>query len=271
MNRHTKLRLARFSQHHLESMDLEKDCVNHMKSLESEMPLETARAYLGRFGLSGELATKPVKFLSGGQKSRLAFAELAWRQPHIMLLDEPTNHLDLETIEALAMALNNFEGGVVLVSHDERLISLVVDEIWQVKKGDMTKNPPEPGYVRVFNGSFEEYKEMLRKEFEGGSLLTNKKKAERRERELAEKAAKKNGGAAPAAAPAPPPAKPAGTITLERPKGGEGEDASAPRTVDPPVGMKPLSTMTSATGGYVPPHLRNKAPPADVKDAWDDD
>ena len=203
VNRHTKLRLARFSQHHLESMDLEKDCVNHMKSLESEMPLETARAYLGRFGLSGELATKPVKFLSGGQKSRLAFAELAWRQPHIMLLDEPTNHLDLETIEALAMALNNFEGGVVLVSHDERLISLVVDEIWQVKKGDMTKNPPEPGYVRVFNGSFEEYKEMLRKEFEGGSLLTNKKKAERRERELAEKAAKKNGGAAPAAAPAP--------------------------------------------------------------------
>jgi ATP-binding cassette subfamily F protein 2 len=182
VNRHTKLRLARFSQHHLESMNLEEDCVAHMKSLDSEMPLEEARAYLGRFGLSGELATKPVKFLSGGQKSRLAFAELAWKQPHIMLLDEPTNHLDLETIEALAMALNNFEGGVVLVSHDERLISLVVDEIWQVKKGDMEKDPPEPGYVRVFNGSFEEYKERLRREFEGGSLLTNKKKAERREK-----------------------------------------------------------------------------------------
>ncbi|ACO66328.1 ATP-binding cassette superfamily [Micromonas commoda] len=145
VNRHTKLRLARFSQHHLESMNLEEDCVFHMKSLDNEMPLEEARAYLGRFGLSGELATKPVKFLSGGQKSRLAFAELAWKQPHIMLLDEPTNHLDLETIEALAMALNNFEGGVVLVSHDERLISLVVDEIWQVKKGDMEKDPPEPG------------------------------------------------------------------------------------------------------------------------------
>ena len=87
VNRHTKLRLARFSQHHLESMDLEQDCVAHMKSLDAEMPLETARAYLGRFGLSGELATKPVKFLSGGQKSRLAFAELAWKQPDIMLLD----------------------------------------------------------------------------------------------------------------------------------------------------------------------------------------
>ena len=256
VNRHTKLRLARFSQHHLETMNLEEDCVCHMKGLDSEMPLEEARAYLGRFGLrrvlfltlvpirprrrgerrslrtfagaslrpgslafnprprrlstplltpfnstpisslvwtitlSGELATKPVKFLSGGQKSRLAFAELAWRQPHIMLLDEPTNHLDLETIEALAMALNKFEGGVVLVSHDERLISLVVDEIWQVVKGDMTSDPQRPGCVKVFNGSFEEYKEMLRREFEGGSLLTNKKKAERRAKE--EKEAKRS-------------------------------------------------------------------------------
>ena len=97
----------------LEASLLKRDA--HMKSLDAEMPLETARAYLGRFGLSGELATKPIGVLSGGQKSRLAFAELAWKQPHIMLLDEPTNHLDLETIEALAMALNNFEGGVVLI------------------------------------------------------------------------------------------------------------------------------------------------------------
>ena len=282
VNRHTKLRLARFSQHHLESMNLDEDCVFHMKSLDNEMPLEEARAYLGRFGLSGELATKPVKFLSGGQKSRLAFAELAWKQPHIMLLDEPTNHLDLETIEALAMALNNFEGGVVLVSHDERLISLVVDEIWQVKKGDMEKDPPEPGYVRVFNGSFEEYKDKLRREFEGGSLLTNKKKAERREKE--EKERKERAAAAkrqPAAtAPKPnnansnPNPKPAGTITVER-HAGPTADA---RKVEAPSGMQRLSLdgdeaapkeEVKPVGKFVPPHLRRQQ--AGVADAWDED
>ena len=76
----------------------------------------------------------------------MAFAELAWRQPHILLLDEPTNHLDIETIEALAMAINKFEGGVVLVSHDERLISLTADELWHVERrmGDT------PGSLTIF-------------------------------------------------------------------------------------------------------------------------
>ncbi|CAJ1402967.1 unnamed protein product [Effrenium voratum] len=121
-----------------------------------------ARKYLGRFGLHGDLALQPVKFLSGGQKSRLAFAELAWSSPHIMLLDEPTNHLDLETIEGLAMALNKFEGGVVLVSHDDRLVSMVADELWVVTPGPSKEIP---GRVTVFEGSFEEYREMLRSEF----------------------------------------------------------------------------------------------------------
>merc|ERR1719197_289320 len=118
-------------------MDLEKNSVNHMRGLTHEgVSVEEARKYLGRFGLSGDLALNPVGTLSGGQKSRLAFAELAFRGPHILLLDEPTNHLDIETIEALAMALNKFEGGVVLVSHDDRLIELVADELWVVHKGN---------------------------------------------------------------------------------------------------------------------------------------
>mmetsp|Transcript_5114 Transcript_5114/g.15072 ORF Transcript_5114/g.15072 Transcript_5114/m.15072 type:complete len:618 (-) Transcript_5114:35-1888(-) len=171
VSRHAKLQLARFTQHHIDSMDLDQDAVVHMRRLAvggikqdgtSEVTIEEARKYLGRFGLHGDLALQPVRHLSGGQKSRLAFAELAWTAPHLMLLDEPTNHLDLETIEGLAMALNKFEGGVVLVSHDDRLVSLVADELWVVTPGP-TKDVP--GHVTVFEGSFEEYKEMLRSDF----------------------------------------------------------------------------------------------------------
>lgn len=259
INRNTRLRLARFSQHHLENMDAENDCVNHMKRLDEEMPLEEARAYLGRFGLSGELATKPIKFLSGGQKSRLAFAELAWKQPHILLLDEPTNHLDLETIESLAMALNNFEGGVVLVSHDERLISLVVDEIWCVTKGDMKCNPPKPGHVKVFNGSFDEYKAKLRREFEGGSLLTAKKKAEAKEKKNVEQQQTKKEEKVK---------KPVGTLvkdnTFLR------DSATSDPLGTPAASSEEAKKAVACTGGYVPPHLRNKEDQEKIDSAFDD-
>jgi len=171
VRRHSKLSLARFTQHHIEMMDPEQDAVVHMRRLgaggikedgTSEVTVEEARKYLGRFGLQGDLALQPVKHLSGGQKSRLAFAELAWSSPHLLLLDEPTNHLDLETIEGLAMALNKFEGGVVLVSHDDRLVSMIADELWVVMPG---RNKDTPGTVTVFEGSFDEYKDMVRSDF----------------------------------------------------------------------------------------------------------
>jgi len=177
VRRHAKLNLARFTQHHIEMMNPNEDAVSHMRNLgkggikedgTSEVTVEEARKYLGRFGLQADLALLPVKHLSGGQKSRLAFAELAWSTPHLLLLDEPTNHLDLETIEGLAMALNKFEGGVVLVSHDDRLVSLVADELWVVMPG---KSKDKPGSVTVFEGSFEEYKEMLRDEFMAKNMM----------------------------------------------------------------------------------------------------
>lgn len=169
VRRHPKLSMARFTQHHLEMLDGKEDSVTHMRKLSgiredgtSDVTVEEARKYLGRFGLAGDLALQKVETLSGGQKSRLAFAELAWRKPHILLLDEPTNHLDLETIEGLAMALNQFEGGLVLVSHDDRLVSMVADELWVVMPGP--ENTTKPGTVTVFEGSFEEYRESLRDE-----------------------------------------------------------------------------------------------------------
>eukprot|EP00927_Polykrikos_kofoidii_P074106 TRINITY_DN7006_c0_g1_i1.p1 TRINITY_DN7006_c0_g1~~TRINITY_DN7006_c0_g1_i1.p1 ORF type:complete len:656 (-),score=144.33 TRINITY_DN7006_c0_g1_i1:131-1828(-) len=177
VRRHAKLHIARFTQHHVEMMDPEQDAVTHMRRLgggirddgTSDVTVEEARKYLGRFGLQGDLALQPVRCLSGGQKSRLAFAELAWSTPHLLLLDEPTNHLDLETIEGLAMALNKFEGGVVLVSHDDRLVSLVADELWVVMPGP-TKDIP--GTVAVFEGSFDEYKELLRSDFIKKNMTT---------------------------------------------------------------------------------------------------
>ena len=99
----------------------------------------------------------------------MVFVELGLKRTHLLLLDEPTNHLDLETIEALAMALNHFDGGVVFVSHDERLIEMVADELWVVNKGEGGK----PGTVTVWQNSYEAYKEKLQDEFVAAGLVTN--------------------------------------------------------------------------------------------------
>jgi len=95
--------------------------------------------------------------LSDGQRSRVAFSWLAFQQPHLLLLDEPTNHLDIETIDALAMAINNFEGGVVLVSHDFRLINQVAKEIWVCEKKKVTP----------WKGNIMDFKKMLKEKMLG--------------------------------------------------------------------------------------------------------
>lgn len=96
-------------------------------------PAEQYRSYLGRFGVSGDLSLQPLASLSGGQKSRVAFAVMSLQNPNLLILDEPTNHLDVETVESLGEALNAYKGGVILVSHDEQLIKLVCKEMWHVK------------------------------------------------------------------------------------------------------------------------------------------
>lgn len=88
---------------------------------------ETYRGHLGSFGITGNLALRPNYLLSGGQKSRVAFALAVYNNPHVLILDEPTNHLDIDAVNALIIALNNYSGGVVIVSHDQHLISTVCD------------------------------------------------------------------------------------------------------------------------------------------------
>ncbi|XP_026550351.1 ATP-binding cassette sub-family F member 2-like isoform X2 [Notechis scutatus] len=102
---------------------------------------EEMRKIIGRYGLTGKQQVCPIRNLSDGQKCRVCFAWLAWQNPHMLFLDEPTNHLDIETIDALADAINDFEGGMMLVSHDFRLIQQVAQEIWVCEKKTITKWP----------------------------------------------------------------------------------------------------------------------------------
>jgi len=110
------------------------------------------RRFLGRYGLTGKQQTCPIGQLSDGQRSRIIFAWLSFQNPHMLLLDEPTNHLDIETIDALADAINEFNGGMILVSHDFRLINQVAKEIWVC----------EHGTVKKWEGDIFNYKKTLK-------------------------------------------------------------------------------------------------------------
>ncbi|XP_070761674.1 ATP-binding cassette sub-family F member 3 [Enoplosus armatus] len=158
---HRNLKIGYFSQHHVDQLDLN---VCSVELLLNRFPGRTEEEYrhqLGGYGITGELATRPVASLSGGQKSRVAFAQMTMPCPNFYILDEPTNHLDMETIEALAKALNKFKGGVILVSHDERLIRLVCRELWVC----------ENGKVGRIDGGFDEYRDILHEQFKKEGYL----------------------------------------------------------------------------------------------------
>jgi len=151
---HQHLRIARYHQHLTDQLDVELSPLEFMMKQFPDYATkhEEMRKAVGRYGVTGVTQTLAIKNLSDGQKSRVVFAWIAWRQPHLLLLDEPTNHLDIETIDALAFAINQWDGGMVLVSHDFRLISQVAEEIWVCK--DKT--------INVWRGNILEYKEKLR-------------------------------------------------------------------------------------------------------------
>ncbi|KAG1706573.1 hypothetical protein DVH05_001721 [Phytophthora capsici] len=151
---HSKLRIARFSQHFVDVLDLEKTPLEYFRSLFQTKSVEDVRSYLGRYGITGEVQTQIMGQLSDGQKSRVVFAYMAQQNAHMLLLDEPTNHLDMESIDALARAINNFKGGMLLVSHDMRLISQVAKEIWLVENQS----------IRVYQGEISDFKMRVRKQ-----------------------------------------------------------------------------------------------------------
>ena len=129
---HSHLRMAKFTQHFEDVLDLEQNALEWIHALYPKVftKLEMARTWLGRYGCTAKQQEMPMKQLSDGQKARIVFAKLAMDKPHLLMLDEPTNHLDMESIDSLAKMINHFKGGLVLVSHDMRLISQVAKEIW---------------------------------------------------------------------------------------------------------------------------------------------
>lgn len=149
--RSAKVRIAVFSQHHVDGLDLSSNPLLYMMRCFPGVPEQKLRAHLGSFGVTGNLALQPMYTLSGGQKSRVAFAKITFKKPHIILLDEPSNHLDLDAVEALIQGLVLFQGGILMVSHDEHLISGSVEELWVVSEGKATP----------FHGTFHNYKKML--------------------------------------------------------------------------------------------------------------
>jgi len=123
------LRIGYFAQHQLEQLHDELTPVQHLQMLDEQLSEKEARTYLGGFAFHADMATSPVEPFSGGEKARLVLAMIVFQKPNLLLLDEPTNHLDLDMRHALCMALQDFEGAMILVSHDRHLLRTVCDEL----------------------------------------------------------------------------------------------------------------------------------------------
>ncbi|EGR46854.1 hypothetical protein MKX07_003429 [Trichoderma sp. CBMAI-0711] len=148
---HPRLRIGFFAQHHVDSLDLTMSAVSFMAKAYPGRTDEEYRRQLGAFGITGTTGLQKMAQLSGGQKSRVAFACLALTQPHILVLDEPSNHLDIEAMDALAEALNEFQGGVLMVSHDVTMLQTVCTSLWVC----------DGGTVEKFDGTVQQYKKKI--------------------------------------------------------------------------------------------------------------
>ena len=149
---HPDLRIGYFAQHTVESLREGASPMDHLGDIAPGVGSQPLRDFLGKWNFPGNRAFESVDGFSGGERARLALALIAWRKPNVLLLDEPTNHLDLDMREALAEALSDFDGAIVLVSHDRHLIGLVCDTFWRVADGQ----------ALPFDGDLDEYASWLR-------------------------------------------------------------------------------------------------------------
>ncbi|MFQ6372586.1 ABC transporter ATP-binding protein [Shewanella sp. YIC-542] len=145
------LNIGYFAQHQVEYLRLDDTPLQHLQRLAPDNREQELRDFLGGFGFQGDMALSPVRPFSGGEKARLVLALLVWQRPNLLLLDEPTNHLDLDMRHALTVALQDFEGAMVVVSHDRHLLRLTCDDYYLV----------DSGKVEHFPGDLEDYHQWL--------------------------------------------------------------------------------------------------------------
>jgi ATP-binding cassette subfamily F protein 3 len=149
---HGELRIGYFAQHTVDALRAGESPFQHLRELAPRVSEQEARGFLGSWNFIGDRVFEPVDGFSGGERARLALALISWVKPNLLLLDEPTNHLDLDMREALADALQDFPGALVLVSHDRHLLGLVCDSYWRVAEGEVAR----------FDGDLDDYARWLR-------------------------------------------------------------------------------------------------------------
>lgn len=162
------IKIGYFAQHQIEHLDMELSPLDMMQNIAPHTNSQALRNFLGTFNFSGTMATDKISHFSGGEKARLALALIVWQEPNILLLDEPTNHLDMNMREALSLALQEYNGALILVSHDRHLIRTTTDELMLVADNTVTH----------FTGDLDDYRELtLQKK---NDFVSNQKKVPNR-------------------------------------------------------------------------------------------
>jgi ATP-binding cassette subfamily F protein 3 len=168
-----KLRVGFFAQHQLDELVEGESALQHILRLRPDDSEKSLRTRLASAGFNNDIVDMPVEKLSGGQKARLLMLIATIEAPHILILDEPTNHLDIESREALVLALNDYDGAVILVSHDTHLVEAVADRLWLVKDGAVTP----------FDGDMDEYKKLIMSSNRTSGNKTSGNKANKRNKD----------------------------------------------------------------------------------------
>ncbi len=151
MSHPSRLSIGYFAQHQLDELSEDRTPFEYISELMPDAPVSKRRAKLGAVGFGVNLADSKCSILSGGEKARLLFFLATYHAPHVLVMDEPTNHLDIDSREALIMAINDYEGAVVLISHDRHIIETCVDRLWIVNNGT----------VQGFDGDMDEYTDLV--------------------------------------------------------------------------------------------------------------